>query len=351
LRGQLSKLSFWQALTAAELSPQRSRALIRELGSFRDPLERLRSHPALSSSERERARSIDEEALARAAAQGIEWRSSHEFPPTLAESPGAPCGVFAWGSWGYLDAPTVAIVGTRGASTYGKAVATKFAEALARSGVVVVSGGAIGIDGAAHRGALAAGGRTVAVLAGGVDRLYPALHRGLFSQIRDSGCLVSQFALGSQPSAYRFLGRNGLIAAMSLAVIVVEAPLRSGAISTAHHANEQGRQVFVVPSNIDNLNFTGSHGLIRDGATLVDHPNQVLEALSITPKAAPEQPALSVASGIGEQIMKVLSVAPLAAEFIVERTGLDTSDVMAELTLLELDGRVIRDAGGYAIRP
>jgi DNA processing protein len=183
-----------------------------------------------------------------------------------------------------------------------------------------------------------------------VDKLYPALHRGLFSEIRKNGCLFSQFAIGSRPNAYRFLTRNGLIAAMSLAAVVVEAPLRSGAMSTAHHANELGRQVFVVPANIDNLNFSGSHSLIRDGAVLVDHPDQVLEALGLS--AAPaKQPELALPSAVGERILGVLTVEPLAAEFIVERTGLDTAEVMSELTMLEIDGRVMRDAGGYALRP
>jgi DNA processing protein len=346
---QASNVRFWQALTAADLSANKSRALARELGSFSDGDERLRKHPALTPNERQRIAALDHAVLERAVAMGIEWCHEDRFPALLHQTALTPCGLFAWGDFDCLHEPTIAIVGTRGASTYGKAVAHKFGEAFARAGVTVISGGALGIDGAAHKGALSVDGRTAAVLAGGVDRLYPAIHRGLFGQIRQRGCLVSQFPVGSQPSAYRFLTRNGLIAALSLGVVVIEAPLKSGAMSTAHRANELGRQVFVVPANIDNFSFAGSHSLIRDGATLVDHPDQVLEELGIEPVAAVNvhQPA----STTGGKILEVLTVVPLAVEFIVERTGLDPADVMSELTMLEIEGRIIRDAGGFAIRP
>jgi DNA processing protein len=172
----------------------------------------------------------------------------------------------------------------------------------------------------------------------------------LFQDVRANGCLLSQFAIGTTSSRdYRPLLRNQTVAALSSAVLVVEAPERSGALSTASGANELGRQVFVVPANVDNLNFRGSHALIRDGATLVDHPDQVLDAMGIKPVAntgpAPEF------SDVQQKIMSVLTVTPLASEFIVERTGLETADVMAEITVLELEGHVIRDVGGYAIRP
>jgi DNA processing protein len=240
-------------------------------------------------------------------------------------------------------------VGTRAATTYGKAVAMKFAEAFVRAGVTVVSGGALGIDAAAHKAALAHGGKTIAVLAGGVDQVYPAVHSAMFNQIRGSGCLVSHHAIGSRPNGYRFLSRNHLIAGLSLGVVVVEAPQRSGALATALAAGEQGKQVFVVPANIDNANFKGSHALIRDGAQLVDHPDHVLSALGIA--AGTAQMALPELSSTGARIMNALASEPLTIEFLGERTGLDTSEVMAELTMLEIDGRVLRDAGKYAVRP
>jgi DNA processing protein len=288
------------------------------------------------------------EKLKKALDSGVHLVFRAEFPPQAATW-NYPPALFAWGEFECCLRPSIAIVGTRAASTYGKAVAMKFAEAFARAGVTVVSGGALGIDAAAHRGTLGEGGKTIAVLAGGVEQVYPAVHNHLFGQIRGNGCLVSQHAIGSRPNGYRFLMRNHLIAALSLAVVVIEAPERSGALATAHAANDQGKQVFVVPANIDNGNFKGSHALIRDGATLVDHPDQVLDGLGLT--ASPKQLVLPELSDVGAKIMAAIAGSPLATEFIVEQTGLDTAEVMAELTMLEIDGRVIRDGAKFAVRP
>jgi DNA processing protein len=328
-----------------------SRVLVRELGSLSESeaLDRLSRHPALSEAERNRLSRNYEEKLAEGLQAGIRPLTEEEFPPLLAEAAGMPAALFVHGSTECLTAPTIAIVGTRSASTYGKACAQKFAEAFARAGVTVVSGGALGIDAAAHRGVLDAGGSTVAVLASGVDHVYPSVHRDLFRQIRENGCLVSQFPVGSHPTGIRFLTRNVLIAALSRAVLVIEAPRRSGAMSTAHAANDLGREVFVVPANIDALSFHGSFGLIRDGATLVSHPAEVLEALDVAPSLPFEsKPA---ATGLGKRILDALSVSPIAAEVIVARTGIETAEVLSELTMLELEGRIVRDGGGYAVRP
>lgn len=341
----------WQALIACELSPGKGRALLKELGPSGDEgLDLLSKSPMLSNTERSRLEKLNESALRDAIRQGAQVVSFREYPETVSTWPDNPIGLFAWGDWSVTNQPSIGIVGTRGATTYGKAVATKFAEAFCQSGVTVVSGGALGIDAAAHKGALAAGGKTVAVLASGIDRVYPALHAGLFRQIRDGhGCLVSQFACGTKPDYFRFLIRNQLIAALSKAIVVIEAPERSGAISTALRANELGRQVFVVPSNIENTNFRGSHALIRDGATLVDHPDQVLGALGI--ELSRPVPKVAEVSESSKLILNALSTSPLAVEFIVERTGLEMNTLMSELTMLEIDGIVIRDAGGYAVKP
>jgi DNA processing protein len=253
-----------------------------------------------------------------------------------------------WGDFSVASAPTAAIVGTRGASAYGRAVATKFAEALARVGVTIVSGGAVGIDEAAHRGAMNVGGKTIAVLAAGIDVNYPVVHAALFRAIRNQGCLVSQYAVGTKPNAYKFLARNGLIAALSQVTILVEAPIKSGALRTAHSANEFGRQVFVVPSNIDNLNFAGSHALIRDGATLVDHPDQVLEVMDLA--GAPAQALPSYLSDSAKMIHNVLSMQPTTVEKIVELTGMDPSAVLSDLTMLEIEGAVMREPQGFVTR-
>ncbi|HZH99018.1 MAG TPA: DNA-processing protein DprA, partial [Fimbriimonadaceae bacterium] len=298
----------------------------------------------------QRAEAANLQGLDKLMSEGVRIVELSDLPEHVAMAQQAPPALFAWGDIDCLRRPLVAIVGTRAATTYGKAVAQKFAEALAVAGVTIVSGGALGIDAAAHKGAIAAGGETVAVLLTGIERVYPRVHYGLFEEIKKNGCLLSQFAVGTSTSReYRPLIRNQTVAALSSAVIVVEAPERSGALSTAHAAVELGRQVFVVPANIDNVNFRGSHALIRDGATLVDHPHQVLEALDIVPVDRPSQsPEVTESQA---RILAVLTVQPLASEFIVERTGLDTAEVMSELTMLEVEGKVIRDAGGYAVRP
>ncbi len=337
--------AFLHCLLAAEASAAKSRALLRELGSLSESeaIAALRQHSALTDAERRRV-----VAGVPPIPGGVQLLAGDELPELLLQAEGTPSALFVDGDPSALEAPTVAIVGTRAASAYGKACALKFGEALARAGVTVVSGGALGIDAAAHRGALEAGGRTAAVLAAGIDNVYPAVHAGLFRQIREQGCLVSQFAVGTKPGDYRFLIRNMTVAALSLAVLVVEAPLKSGAMRTAHAAAEYGRDVFVVPANIDMMSFAGSFSLLRDGATLVSHPDEILEAIGVEPVTAEE---LAPASSTGEKILRVLSTSPIPTEVIVDRSGLDTADVLSELTMLELEGRVIRDSGGYAIRP
>jgi len=345
----LRSAEFWQRLLAAELAPAKNRVLLEELGSFAsDPLDILMSHQALTDVEKRRMQSVELGPLEKALKQGVQVLESEDYPEALQESGNMPPALFVKGNPECLFQPIVAIVGTRSASTYGRACAFKFAQALAQAGVTVVSGGALGIDAAAHKGALEAGGQTVAVLATGVDTVYPPVHHGLFQQIAASGCLLSQFAVGSKLADYKFLIRNVLVAALSSAVLVVEAPARSGAISTATAANELGREVFVVPANIDHFGFQGSFGLLRDGATLVNHPNQILESLQIVPHETVE---IEDASPMGQRILAALTSEPLSTELIVERSGLDTGDVLSELTVLELEGRVIRGANGYALMP
>ena len=305
-------------------------------------------HPLLSESELRRLQSADMEALKKAMQEGIRVLPFEQYPEMLFESGNVPPALFTKGDASCLNAPTVAIVGTRSASTYGKACAFKFAQAFASAGVTVVSGGALGIDAAAHKGALEAGGKTAAVLATGVEAVYPAVHHGLFARIAQSGCLLSQFAVGSRAADYKFLIRNILVASLSQAVLVIEAPAKSGALSTATAANDLGREVFVLPANIDHFGFQGSFALLRDGATLVTHPDQILESLHIEPPRTQEEVEISL---LGKKIIAVMTSDPISTERIVEQTGLETSDVLSELTMLELDGQVIRGPNGYALQP
>jgi DNA processing protein len=347
---------FWHRLLAIELSPKKCRELLASLGtsvvSDEDAEAHILDHPAMSAADRSRYAAVDLGEFRALMAKGLRVLTEDDYPTPLRESGLTPPVLFAMGDPETLRRPTVAVVGTRNASTYGKAVAQKFGERLAEAGVTVVSGGALGIDAAAHKGALRANGTTCAVLITGLDRVYPREHAGLFRQIVDQGgCLISQFAVGTKSAwEHRPLLRNHTVAAISESVVVVEAPIKSGSLYTAMAANELGRPVFVVPANVDNVNFRGSHQLIRDGATLVDHPNQVLEAMGIAIPAR-EEAAASPQNDTQRRILATLSVQPLAPERIVEQTGLPTADVLAELTMLELEGRVIRDTGGFALRP
>ncbi len=343
---------FWHRFLAAELSPTKCRDVLRGLGtSALDPLEELLRSPLLTEGERNRIQQADLEALSALTKSGMEVIEPSRYPEPLRQTPLVPPALFAWGDWSILSRPCIGIVGTRNATTYGKACALKFAEALAENGVTVISGGALGIDGCAHKGALNVGGMTAAVLITGLDKSYPREHSGLFQRIRENkGCLITQFPAGTK-SAWdtRPLVRNQTVAALCHALVVIEAPSQSGALHTAHAANEIGRPVFVVPANVDNLNFRGSHGLIRDGATLVDHPYQVLTAMGIEPQSA-EKPTAQT-NEVQRRILEALRDQPLSAELIVDKTGLQTADVMSELTMLELEGLILRDAGGFAIRP
>lgn len=340
-----------QALMAAELSPLRSRALLKELGSLHEVSPKsVATAGRLSPAEAKRAEEIDLASAERAFAKGARFLTDDDYPPLLSECELRPLALATLGDSDFLARPTVGIVGTRGATAYGKAAAKKFAEALAAQGAGIVSGGALGIDAAAHEGALAVGGKTAAVLAGGLDRLYPAIHASLFRRISQSGCLLSSFAFGVKPAAYRFLQRNIVIAMLSQALLVVEAPERSGALHTAHAAAELGRPVFVVPATIDQVGFRGSHALIRDGAVLVDHPDQVLEALSIEPTLFQSSEA-PTPEGPAKAILDSLTIEPVRVEIIAQKTGLSPDELLAELTFLEMDGRVMRDGGGYALVP
>jgi DNA processing protein len=341
---------FWQLFLAAELPAAKSRVLLEGVGSsLLDPVDYLRTFRGFSTAERKRVEASERVDLEAVLKSGADVFTEDRFSAVAMEaSEWLPPALFVKGRPDALHHPTVGIVGTRSATAYGRACAQKFAESLARAGVTIVSGGALGIDAAAHLGALAVGGATVAVLAGGIEHTYPTVHRAMFRDICENGCLVSQFAVGSMLREDKFLARNVTIAALCQALLVVQAPTRSGALSTANATAEMGREVFVVPANIDGNHFRGSFNLIRDGATLVYHPDQILEALALRPGLEPELPP---AEGIAALIVATLGMEPISAERIVEQTGFPAGDVLAELTMLELEGRVMRDPSGYLLKP
>lgn len=351
-RPQSLSPEFWQLLLLAELPSLRRNAVearARRAGTNVDWRRFFGEAAELRPADRERLAKADLEAVQKAIAMGAEILDRNALPEKFSAAPGAPAALFCRGSFEALTRPSVGIVGTRGASTYGKAVARKFAEAFARAGMAVVSGGAQGIDAAAHDGAIEGKGSTVCVMACGIDRAYPASHRSLFERIQGTGCLISQFPAGWTPRNDSFVQRNATIALLSDALLVVEAPERSGALITANRANEYGRPVFVVPGNISTSSFRGSHALIRDGATLVDHPDQVLLEMGLAPTLTLN--AESAATTEQRAILKILGAEPILADRIAELSGVDPTAVLSELTMLELDGRVLRGPGGYVLAP
>ena len=226
--------------------------------------------------------------------RSLVWLGHGNYPRLLAQVPDPPPVLFVKGDPEALQWPMVAIVGSRNASTTGREVAHEFARTLGASGVGVVSGLALGIDGAAHRGALRSAAPTVAVCAQGLDRVYPAIHEELAEAISASGALVSEFPVGTVPSRSNFPRRNRLISGLSMGVLVVEASRRSGALITARQAIEQGRDVFAVPGSIRNPLARGCHELIRAGAKLVECVEDVLEEITGFLETKPE-------AGIGRE--------------------------------------------------
>lgn len=334
------------ALIALGLPPSKARA-VAEAGPL-SPEELVRAG-VLSELDLASLRKVPLDPIRKLLAEGVEVLPLAELPSGVRELTYPPLGLYFWGDRQILEKPTVAIVGTRRASGYGRSVAFRFAKELARAGVTVVSGGAAGIDAAAHEGALEAGGKTAAVFLTPIDQTYPHFHGGLFTKIRETGCLVSQFPVGDKSAMkYRPIARNQIVAALAQVLVVIEAPLKSGSLSTAGFAGEINRPVMVVPGMIDQPNFEGSHLLIREGAQLVDHVEQVLEFIGL--QMAPELPLTVEATGLAAVILNALTTEPINVEKLAEKTKISEGELMAELTDMELDGLVVRFEGKYAKR-
>jgi DNA processing protein len=262
-----------------------------------------------------------------------------------------PAGLFLRGSAGLdvLDRPAVAIVGARACSPYGQHVARTFGRELAAAGLVVVSGLARGVDGEAHRGALEAGGVTVAVLGCGVDRDYPAAHAELARRICAAGMVVSEYAPGVEPAPWRFPARNRLVAGLAQATVVVEAREKSGALITADLALEEGREVFAVPGEISSALSAGTNGLLRLGATAATAVDDVLESFGLALEAR-RAPALSTSA---TTVLARLGDAPASADELARAIPLDAGSVAAALAELDLHELLTESSGIYraATRP
>ena len=269
-----------------------------------------------------------------------------DYPRALLEIADPPTVLYALGDTGMLNRPAMAMVGSRNATRQGVLDAQEFARALSESGYAIASGLALGIDSAAHRGGLAGPSSTIAVVGTGLDRVYPAANRDLAGDIAARGVIVSEFPLGTPPVAANFPRRNRIISGLSCGVLVVEAALKSGSLTTARFALEQGREVFAIPGSIHSPFSKGCHWLIKQGAKLVESAEDVLGELGarIPPPAEPQ--SCPGEPGAVDPVLEALGHSPASLDALSLRTGTPASQIAADLTQLELAGRVERLPGG-----
>jgi DNA processing protein len=268
------------------------------------------------------------------------------YPESLLNIPDPPHLLYIRGQLEAPDARAVAVVGSRQCTPYGRRIAERLAGDLVRAGYTVVSGLARGIDGVAHRGALQAGGRTLAVLAGGLARIYPPEHADLAREVEAAGALLSETPMGMEPLPGMFPARNRLISGLSCGVVIVEAAEKSGALITARHAAEQGRPVFAVPGPIDSVASGGALRLLREGATLVRGVDDILEELGAT--AAPASPVRSPPPEMDagqRRIWEFLGDRPRQVDEMAQQLGLPVAQVTSALLLLEMKKAVRRLPG------
>lgn len=306
----------------------------------------------------------------------LTWRDP-AYPSNLHPFNDAPSLLFVRGALLPEDRLAIGLVGSRRATLYGRNQATRFAQAFVEQKMTVVSGGAAGIDTAAHRAALNAGGRTIAILGCGADISYPAENRQLFEEIAARGAIISEFAFGTKPEPWRFPTRNRIIAGMSLATLVVEAPEDSGALITARNAGEYGRDVWAVPGAVDSNRSRGCHRLIQDGAGLADSPQDILEALNLTlgqtlllpleepatplpitekrpvsppaPKPIPVAPTL-VLSPDEEKLLVQFDESVRHLDEAITAAGLSAAQGAVATTLLEMKSLIRRHPGNFYTR-
>lgn len=275
-------------------------------------------------------------------------RNGAAYPSRLREIDDAPPVLYVRGRWAPEDEWSVAVAGTRRATAYGRQATAELARGLAANGVTVVSGLARGVDTIAHRTSLDSRGRTVAVLANGLDTIYPPENRKLADEIAERGAVVADYPLGTKPRADFFPRRNRILSGLTLGTLVVEGDYQSGAMITAKFAGEQNREVFAVPGSIFSPQSRGPLGLIRDGATPVTSANDILEALNLTMIGAQLDFGRAAPPGSDEErrLMSVLTREPVHIDEVARRAGLAAAVASGTLALLELKG-LVRDVGGH----
>src|SRR5258706_2010358 len=300
----------------------------------------------------------------RAVEQALQWTehpghrivtlADDDYPRLLLELPDPPPLLYARGRVELLKRPALAVVGSRNATAQGNANAETFARALSNAGLTIVSGLALGIDAAAHRGGLGGPGSTIAVLGTGIDVVYPRANAELAAQLADRGLLISEFPLGAAAAAAHFPRRNRLISGLAQGCLVVEAALPSGSLITARAAADQGREVFAIPGSIHSPLSKGCHSLIKSGAKLVESAEDVLAELSgfrasgfastVHPAARAEE--LGQLAGVSSALLEKMGHDPVAIDALCERAGMSAEQVSSELLRLELAGRVAVLPGG-----
>jgi len=300
----------------------------------------------------------------------LEWLSNSDhhhiitldnpaYPRLLKQTAAAPPVLFVNGHLDILNDPQLAMVGSRNPTQNGRDMAYQFAKHLGTSGFCINSGLALGIDGFSHKGALDANAPTIAVIATGADRVYPAQHRALAHQIVEQGAIVSEFFIGTEPRAQNFPRRNRIISGLSLGVLVVEAAVKSGSLITARHALEQDREVFAIPGSIHNPLARGCHQLIRQGAKLVETAEHILEEIANSLEfqlkqpdiTLPEMPEITESSSPKwdedyQNVLNVMGFEPISVDEVIVQTGLTAEEVSSILLMLELQGQVASSGGG-----
>ena len=348
----------WARLHVSGIGPRPLAALLRAFGSpeavlATSPGHRRRAVGAASVESLDVA--PDAERLARtlawltqADASLVAWDDA-EYPAALLEIGDPPPVLFCRGDRDLLTHPALAIVGSRNATAQGCADAAAFAKTLAAAGLTIVSGLALGIDAAAHRGALGETGSSIAVVGTGLDRVYPARNRDLAHDLAAHGALISEFAPGTPPLRGNFPRRNRLISGLSRGVLVVEATLSSGSLITARFAAEQGREVFALPGSIHSPFSKGCHKLIREGAKLVETAQDILDELrvpALAPARASADTGMVPADPLAASVLSALGHAPLDVDTLASRCGAGAAAILAALTTLELAGRAAPLPGG-----
>lgn len=342
----------WAALAAApEIGAVRHTRLIEAFGNaqaaWRATFDDLRAagldEKATHALVSHRAKNPPEQLWAKIVATGarvVTWRDD-DYPHLLKEIADKPALLYVQGELRRADEVAVAIVGTRGASAYGREMTRRLVTDLVDKGITIVSGLARGIDTIAHKITLELGGRTIAVLGNGPDTVYPEENTGLAKQIINHGAVITEYAPETKPDYFNFPIRNRIISGLSLGVVVVEAPEKSGALHTARYAGEQGRDVFAVPGNVVNRTSVGANRLIQDGAKLVMAADDILAELNahLIPQQL-QMREIAPADDLEGAVLQLIRAAtePQHIDEIVRGSGLPTSEVMSALTMLELKG-------------